>query len=250
MKLAPVNPTSSAEADSIWFPVRITAAPGGGVYGFQEVWAITGGTVADKVGGRVNAVATDPAYAIDGSTFATTAAGSAVQVLARRADGIGGVGWELKGFSGEVPTGSGLVVPIAATISTTAVWTTVGSFFFPGSTLGNMNVMLTVPAFVTAPVSSRSSVIGVIEASDDGVSWTTVSEQFLLVQASGFYGTATDVAAAGTISFLLARTSVNTQCRIRAILYGDVGSAAQIPPIIPPTALALNATGSFVFVSG
>lgn len=94
----PANPVSQAESDLIWFPVRITSVLGGGAYTFQEVW-ITPVAVQDKVGGRYNG-SFDPAYPIDGNTFSVTAEGSAVQVLARRAMGIGGVGWELKGFGG------------------------------------------------------------------------------------------------------------------------------------------------------
>lgn len=85
--------------DSDWFPIRITAVLGGGAYQFQEVWATLGGTIADKIGGRIN-TSFDPAYAIDSSTFAVTAAGSAVQTLARRAVGAGGVQWELVKTSG------------------------------------------------------------------------------------------------------------------------------------------------------
>lgn len=96
--LQPDVPASEYESDLIWFPVRVTSAPGGGVYLFTEVWTTPGGVIADKVGGRFNSTA-DPAYAIDGAAFTVTAAGSAVEVLARRAPGSGGVAWELKGFT-------------------------------------------------------------------------------------------------------------------------------------------------------
>jgi len=87
--------------DSDWFPVRILTSfldsIGQTAYTFGEVWATP--AVADRIGGRINTTQ-DPAYAIDGATFSPTAAGSPVQVLARRAVGMGGVGWELKGFGG------------------------------------------------------------------------------------------------------------------------------------------------------
>lgn len=98
MNLQPDTPASQFEADLVWFPVRVTSVLGGGQYVFQEVWQVSGGAVADKIGGRFN-TSLDPAYAIDGSTFAVTAAASAVQVLARRSPGSGGVQWELKGFA-------------------------------------------------------------------------------------------------------------------------------------------------------
>ena len=52
----------------------------------QEAWLNSSGLIEDRVGGRTNSAA-DPAYAIDGSTFATGTVGSPVQVLARRAPG-------------------------------------------------------------------------------------------------------------------------------------------------------------------
>jgi hypothetical protein len=115
--------------DSDWFPIRVTLASLG-AYLFQEVWAIPSGLIADKIGGRVNTV-NDPAYAIDGAVFAATAAGTAVQALARRAVGAGGIQWELKGFAAAglpiyginlpnipissptaVPSGTPLIIPI------------------------------------------------------------------------------------------------------------------------------------------
>lgn len=92
----PITPVSQTQSDLWWFPVRITATSGNGRI-FQEVWATTGGVIADREGGRVNA-ADDLAYPIDGGTYGVTAAGSPVEVFARRAEGIAGVGWELKGF--------------------------------------------------------------------------------------------------------------------------------------------------------
>lgn len=85
--------------DSDWIPARITAVLGGGQYLWTECWQTSGGVIADRIGGRVNS-ASDPGYAIDGSTFAVTAAGTAVQCLARRSVGAGGTQWELKGFAG------------------------------------------------------------------------------------------------------------------------------------------------------
>lgn len=87
-----------AGTDENWFPVRITSVLGPTTYTFQEVWLTDAGlSIADRLGGNSN-TSTDPAYPIDGSTFTVTAAGTAVQCLARRAPGLGGVGWELKGF--------------------------------------------------------------------------------------------------------------------------------------------------------
>ncbi len=99
MTSQPANPTSDFEPDLIWFPIRVTATLSGGAMACQEVWTLPGGIVADKVGGRFNG-ATDPAYAIDGGTYAPTAAGSPVEVMMRRAAGSGGVQWEVKGFGG------------------------------------------------------------------------------------------------------------------------------------------------------
>lgn len=92
----PVLPFSTTEEN--WFPVRITAVLGPASYTFQEVWLTDAGlSIADRIGGNSN-TSNDPAIPIDGGTFSVTAAGTAVQVLARRAPGLGGVGWELKGF--------------------------------------------------------------------------------------------------------------------------------------------------------
>lgn len=92
--------------ESDWFPVRITASflDGGGktAYTFQEVWLDGGAAIADKIGGRVN-TSNDPAYAIDGSTFSPTAAGSNVQGLARRGPGAAGQKWELEAAGGSGP---------------------------------------------------------------------------------------------------------------------------------------------------
>ncbi len=89
--------------DSDWFPVRITAVLAGPAFVFQEAWLNSSGLIEDRVGGRTNSAA-DPAYAIDGSTFATGTVGSPVQVLARRAPGASGK-WELKGGGGSIYSG-------------------------------------------------------------------------------------------------------------------------------------------------
>jgi len=100
--------------ESDWFPVRITASflDGGGktAYTFQEVWLDGGAAIADKIGGRVN-TSNDPAYAIDGSTFSPTAAGSNVQGLARRGPGAAGQKWELKGGGGGNTLNPGDIAP-------------------------------------------------------------------------------------------------------------------------------------------
>lgn len=78
---------------SDWFPVRIESAEGDG-YLFVE-WEIDPtGTGRVKDGGRNN-TADDVAYPIDGSTFAADDI-----ALARRAPGMGGVGWELMAMAG------------------------------------------------------------------------------------------------------------------------------------------------------
>lgn len=105
MTSSPIPPVSSTDPDVVWFPVRVTSVPTVGQYLFQEVWTLPGGIVADKLGGRFNS-ATDPAYAIDGSTFAVTAAGSPVQVLCRRSPGSAGVGWDLVSSGGSGPDAS------------------------------------------------------------------------------------------------------------------------------------------------
>lgn len=114
--------TGPVPPGSDWFPVRITSVLGGGAYLFVEVWATTGGVVADKIGGRINS-ATSPAYAIDGSTFAATVAGSAVQVNARMAPGSGGVQWELEGVGGASGPDASLTV---------RGWVSTGSQYFGG----------------------------------------------------------------------------------------------------------------------
>ena len=98
----PTMPVSSTEDDYVWFPVRITELVETGEYLFQEVWGIANGAVADRIGGRYN-TAGDLAYAIDGSTFAVTQAGSEVDVFARRSPGNAGATWELKGFAIAAP---------------------------------------------------------------------------------------------------------------------------------------------------
>lgn len=97
-------------AESDWFPVRITSIPVAGQYIFQEVWLTTLGVNADRVGGRVN-TANDPAIAIDGNTFAVTAAGTPVQAFARRGPGAGGSKWELNGRAALGTFGSSAVSP-------------------------------------------------------------------------------------------------------------------------------------------
>lgn len=91
--------TPPVPEDSDWWPCRVTSVPSAGQYLITEVWLV-GGVITDKTGGRFN-TSSSPAYAIDGSTFAATSAGSSVQVLARKAVGSGGIGWELKGFGGD-----------------------------------------------------------------------------------------------------------------------------------------------------
>jgi hypothetical protein len=139
-----VNQLDPVPPDSDYFPVRITALLGGGSYLFQEVWSIPGGVIADRIGGRVN-TSLDPAYAIDGSTFAATFAGTPVQVLARRSPGSGGTTWELKGFATSLPeysTHGGVASGEATVANVNASWANLGGF----SGFGPYAVMLTILA--------------------------------------------------------------------------------------------------------
>lgn len=146
--LPPVPPESD------WFPVRITSIPVAGQNVFQEVWLNTSGVNADRIGGRTN-TANDPAYAIDGSTFAVTAAGSAVQCFARRGPGAGGVKWELKGFSGSIA-------------GEQAFTTILGSALTPDGTLFNaVSVSLSAGTYLLLPtlavaVEGTSSALGAV----------------------------------------------------------------------------------------
>lgn len=147
-KAGPILPVSGTAQDESFFPVRITSALIANQYTFVEVWTTPGGVIADKVGGRFNSYA-DPAYAIDGSTFSVTAAGSPVQVLARRAPGMCGVGWELKGF-GTTPTYStnfGIASGEVSVATANACWANLGGI----SGIGPYAVMFTIGASSTAP---------------------------------------------------------------------------------------------------
>lgn len=158
MILQPAVPVSQVDSDLVWFPVRITSVLGGGAYTFQEVWITPTSTIQDKTGGRYNGTL-DKAYAIDGSTFAVTAAGSAVQVFARRAMGVGGVGWELKGFGGttafeigSTPLTNLILSPVNTVIEVASIVFPSGGSFFVWGTLA------AIASFSTSTVMSTAGI--------------------------------------------------------------------------------------------